>query len=37
MIVPWTIDDLNIARKLKENGVNEIVTNKPDIMIELKD
>ncbi|MCS7364147.1 MAG: glycerophosphodiester phosphodiesterase [archaeon GB-1867-035] len=36
MVIPWTIDDLNVARKLKVDGANGIVTNKPDIMLELK-
>lgn len=36
MVIPWTVDNLNVARKLKVDGANGIVTNKPDIMLELK-
>jgi glycerophosphoryl diester phosphodiesterase len=28
----WTVDDPNKARKLKEMGVDGIVTNKPDVI-----
>ncbi|RLE57084.1 MAG: hypothetical protein DRJ30_00550 [Candidatus Methanomethylicota archaeon] len=35
MVIPWTVDDLEAARKLKMDGANGIATNKPDIMLEL--
>ncbi len=34
-VVPWTIDELEIARELKNKGVDGIATNTPDQMIRL--
>jgi glycerophosphoryl diester phosphodiesterase len=35
MIIPWTVDDISIAKQLIKLGVNGIATNKPDIRNEL--
>ncbi len=31
-VVPWTVDDLEIALNLKKLGVDGLVTNKPDLL-----
>ncbi|RLE54692.1 MAG: glycerophosphodiester phosphodiesterase [Candidatus Methanomethylicota archaeon] len=36
MVIPWTVDNFNIAETLKSHGANGIVTNMPDTMLKLK-
>jgi len=36
IVVPWIIDDVEIARRLKDDGADGIATNRPDILIRLK-
>ena len=36
IVVPWTVDTLDVAKKLKENGADGISSNRPDIMLSLK-
>jgi len=33
----WTVDDLEIARTLVERGVDSITTNKPDLIVKLRE
>ncbi|MCD6155144.1 MAG: hypothetical protein J7J22_05200 [Candidatus Verstraetearchaeota archaeon] len=37
MIIPWTVDDISVAKKLKSYGVNGVATNKPDLLLSLED
>ncbi len=36
-IIPWIIDDLELAKEMKERRADGIATNRPDIMIPLRD
>lgn len=36
MVAAWTVNDYNVAVELKNNGINGIVTDKPDVMMKLK-
>jgi len=33
----WTVDDLEVARKLVKMGVDSITTNKPDLIVKLRE
>ncbi len=36
-VIPWVIDDLELAKELKDRGSDGIATNRPDIMVSLKE
>ena len=35
-VIPWTVDELDVARDLRRRGVDGIATNRPDIISKLK-
>jgi len=37
MVIPWVVNDLETGKRLKSYGVNGLTTDRPDIMIKLRD
>jgi len=35
-VIPWTVDELEVAKELKRRGADGIATNKPDILADLR-
>ncbi len=35
-VVPWTVDELEVAKEFKRRGVDGIATNRPDLIANLK-
>jgi len=35
-VIPWTVDELEVAKELKRRGADGIATNRPDLMVDLK-
>ncbi len=35
-VIPWVIDELELAREMKRRGADGIATNKPDVIIPLR-
>ena len=36
-VVPWTVDDLETARELKRRGADGVASNRPDVMMPLRE